>query len=173
MYWKINLNKNWIITYNLESIYCACEFSLLRAWKVATPYFAGKKNVAKNIESTLNSIINLYHQLCDEYLQKVVQPHVGNLYALSSSINSHNSIDVNIKLFDILGRVAIHGLWSYSYLSKEYFLETESLIEGIRKQQDIIIQLINEIIIINRYKILCFYISTYDFVFYILKLLNF
>ncbi|MEM5545809.1 hypothetical protein [Pseudoalteromonas fuliginea] len=128
---------------NLESIYCACEFSLLRAWKVATPYFAGKKNVEKNIESTLNSIINLYHQLSDEYLQKVVHPHVGNLYALSSSINSHNSIDVNIKLFDILGRVAIHGLWSYSYLSKEYFLETESLMEGIRKQQDIIIQLIN------------------------------
>ncbi|PKG37091.1 hypothetical protein [Psychromonas sp. Urea-02u-13] len=128
---------------NLESVYLASEFSVLRAWKIAVPFFSDRKKVSKEIVDTLNTIISLYHQISDDYILKVITPHVGRLYALSSSINSHNPIDINIKLFDILGRLAMYGLWSYSYISKETFQNNPTIKEPIKRQQEIIIQLIN------------------------------
>lgn len=44
-------------------------------------------------------------------------PHADTRHALSSAVGSHAAIDVNLKLFDLVGRMALRGLWLVWQLS--------------------------------------------------------
>jgi len=41
-----------------------------------------------------------------------VVPHAGTLHGLSTAVGGSCSLDVNLKLFDLLGRVGVTGLWT-------------------------------------------------------------
>lgn len=98
---------------NLESAYLSGELALLYGWKIANQY-AGKKNkVSESVKSAFASILSAYRQIAGDYLTKNVLPHVDKLHGLSSAVHASDSLDVNLKLFDILGRLALEGVWSY------------------------------------------------------------
>jgi len=98
---------------NLESAYLSSEMALLHEWKIANQY-AGKKNkVSESVKSAFTSILSVYRQITDDYLTKNVLPHVRKLHGLSSAVHASDSLDVNLKLFDILGRLALEGVWTY------------------------------------------------------------
>jgi len=98
---------------NLEAAYRSAEIALLHGWKIASPYFhrQGKFNLA--IAEALTSLIRTYRHVSDDYLAKVVLPHVSKRHGLSSAVRSHSALDVNLRLFDVLGRLAMTGLWTY------------------------------------------------------------
>ena len=59
--------------------------------------------------------MNVYSQICSLFLSKIM-PHVHKPHALSAAVKPNNAVDVNLKMFDILGRIAIHGIWLHSNL---------------------------------------------------------
>ena len=100
---------------NLESAYLSSELSLLYAWELAKNYFPKETKKAKEINLIFFSIFRVYQQISSDYLQKIF-PHTVKLHALSSAINSSCSIDVNLKMFDLLSRAAMHGIllqWNF------------------------------------------------------------
>ena len=98
---------------NLESAYQSAELTLLHAWQITKNHIAKKTKDARDIQSTFITILNTCYQINKEYLNKCIIPYANKLHVMSSAIQSSCQLDVNFKLFDILGRLAIGGIWDY------------------------------------------------------------
>jgi hypothetical protein len=100
---------------NLECAYRASELTLLHGWNIYRE-FAGKKNKAGEAGgNAFTSIFQAYQQIASSYIAKMV-PHLFKEHALSAAVQGGSPIDANLRMFDLLGRLAIGGLWSYSAL---------------------------------------------------------
>lgn len=96
---------------NIESAYLASECVLLHTWEICKCYIGKKNKTATMIFTSLDSIRNLHFIISNKYIDDFINPHVGNLHALSSAVNPYCGVDTNLKLFDILGRLAMSGIW--------------------------------------------------------------
>lgn len=97
---------------NTESAYRGGEFTLLHAWEVLK-VFAGKRS--KTADSALAAffgVFTTYQTICSAYLDTNITPYAGTLHGVSAAVRSSEYVDVNLKLFDVLGRLALDGLWS-------------------------------------------------------------
>lgn len=112
---------------NLESAFLGSELALLKTWDMCKEIMGKKDKKSKEILSTLHSILLLNNQISRDYLEKCVFPISDNLYALSTAVGGSNPVDVNLKLFDIIGRVSVYGIWVYFQLVQEELKKTESL----------------------------------------------
>ncbi len=98
---------------NTESAYLSSELTLLHAWNIAKLH-AGKNNkTTVAISDAFFSIFTAYHQICSDFLATNVLPHAAKLHGLSSNVAGSCSLDINLKMFDILGRLAVDGIWAY------------------------------------------------------------
>jgi len=96
---------------NLESSYLASEFALLRVWDMAKNLLTKGTKASEDMGLILSELVDLHLQVWEEFIGKKVLPHAGKLHALSAAIRTASPLDVNLKLFDVMGRIALHGLW--------------------------------------------------------------
>ncbi|MCL1041431.1 hypothetical protein L2712_07240 [Shewanella marisflavi] len=115
---------------NLEAAYLSSERALLLAWDKVKGYYTGRNKPSKSFDSLLDT----YQQITDCYVDRCLIPYVGLKYALSHAVHSPCSIDVNIKLFDVLGRLSVKGHWILNSLSKNY--AENSPIDGESEEQE-------------------------------------
>lgn len=98
---------------NLESAYLSSEYAVLAAWNKV------KKNYSRNKPSrAFDSVLDTYQVITDEYVERCLTPYAGIKHAISHAVMSPCSIDVNTKLFDLLGRIAVKGLWILESISR-------------------------------------------------------
>ena len=96
---------------NVEAAFQASEISVLHSWQLLKPQL-GKNDInSKSIQTTVGAIINLNTNIQYYFLEQKIIPHTVNLFALSSASRPSCHLDANLKLFDILGRLALGGLW--------------------------------------------------------------
>ena len=98
---------------NIESAYLSSELALLHAWKIAKAYSAKTTKAAKAVQLAFHSILVVYRQISSQYLGEKILPHTHKRHALSAAVQASCNLDVNLKLFDVLGRLAIGGIWAY------------------------------------------------------------
>lgn len=98
---------------NVESAYLSSELALLHGWRLVSLAAAEAGTLSKPVENAFASIFSAYQQACSEFLSTNVLPHVGKRHAISSAVRGSNGLDVNLKLFDLLGRLGLAGLWHY------------------------------------------------------------
>ncbi|MEL0635217.1 hypothetical protein V6259_00360 [Marinomonas sp. TI.3.20] len=104
---------------NLEPAYLSAEYSLLLAWDIA------KKHPRKpTVKKAFANLLSTYHTITDAYLDKCIHPFVGKKHTISKLISAPCSISINLKLFDILGRLAIKGQWLLFELTESYNKDT-------------------------------------------------
>lgn len=96
---------------NLESPYLASELVLLHIWNLVRPHIGKKSNTDKAIVAVLNYAIQLHLIVASALLERKILPHVGTRDSISMAVQTRASADVNMKLFDILGRIALTALW--------------------------------------------------------------
>ncbi len=101
---------------NLEAAYLSSERALLLAWDKVKNYYTGRNKPSKSFDS----ILDTYQRVTDCYVDRCLIPYVELKYALSHAVHSPCPIDVNIKLFDVLGRLSVKGHWVLDSLSKSY-----------------------------------------------------
>lgn len=97
---------------NLEAAYRISELTILNAWELLRPELGRRTAQNAALTGVLNSAIILYLTVVGEFLEKKVMPHVGVLHGVSSALPAHTALDVNLALFDLLGRLATAGLWT-------------------------------------------------------------
>ena len=140
---------------NLESAYLSAEFTLLNAWEAAKFSFDKQNKVAASTLTTLDSILRLNLQISNQYIEEKIIPHCNSLYAISHAVRPSCATDVNLKLFDVLGRLALTGCWSHWYfqVSEKDVEAGKFFSEAVAKYQDSIKQLIvNNPILFTPYK---------------------
>lgn len=98
---------------NLEAAYVSAELALLCGWRAASAHLDTTRPVAKDMAESFSSLISAYHQACSDFLSVNILPHTVKLHAISAAVQGSSPVDVNLKLFDVLGRLAIAGLWAY------------------------------------------------------------
>ncbi len=103
---------------NVESAFLSSERALLIAWSMEKPLLGKKDKTSKAMFEIFHAIIQLYLQITNYYLKIKIIPHTGKLYALSRAVAPSCALDVNLKLFDTLGRLALSGLWLYCFLGR-------------------------------------------------------
>ena len=98
---------------NIEAAYLSGELTLLYGWKIVSMFTREKESISQTIKEAYFSILYAYESICNEFLMTNVLPYVGKLHTLSSAVGASCGLDVNLKLFDLLGRLATAGIWSY------------------------------------------------------------
>ncbi|KSB91736.1 hypothetical protein AS593_06855 [Caulobacter vibrioides] len=96
---------------NLQAPCKASDLAVLAAWEINRPLLGKTTKAAKALAKGVDEMIRLHVQISAHFLETKILPHVGKRNALSLAVGSRDAIDVNLKLFDLLGQIAVHGLW--------------------------------------------------------------
>ena len=96
---------------NVEAPYRASELAILQVWEMLKGVLPGDTRAARNAAILFNELVTLHFSVWDELYAKKILPHADVRHAVATAVGSHAAIDVNLKLFEIVGRVALRGLW--------------------------------------------------------------
>ena len=95
---------------NLEAAFRVSEYALIRMWG----YCRGSAMTGvlpTGAAEVADQIIGLHLVISTELLNDKVEPHAKRQFALSAAVDSQSAVDVNLALFDLLGRISLAGLW--------------------------------------------------------------
>ena len=138
---------------NIEAAYLCSERAMLVCWSLINSSLSGKSKEAKQLKHSMQRLIVLHNVIADDYLVTYVQPRANIPDGLASAVPSQSALDVNLKLFDVLGRVGARGLW---YLQLTQFLDghgSQEQIDALRNALDSTAMLIANMVVNN--PILC------------------
>ena len=131
---------------NLESAYRSGELTLLHAWSVFKLH-AGKDNqTTRAMKDALLSIFTAYDQICDEFLGVNVLPYADKRHAVSSAVRGSCSLDINLKVFDLLGRLGVAAIWAFTGVQRcpdDESTTREEMLSDIQRYLEAIKALIN------------------------------
>lgn len=133
---------------NLESIYTVSELAVLLCWNVirAQPPRRRPTKHDQALHVLLDQFVKLYLTCSERYLSKTAYKHSEHLHALSTSVRSREAVDVNLALFELLGRLAIRGIWT-AFLSQKLDEEASELAKALKESTahslDTLVKLIN------------------------------
>ncbi|KAA8553761.1 chemotaxis protein [Pseudomonas marginalis] len=96
---------------NLEAPYKACENTILQAWHLISQDLTGNSKLAKEARTTLEELFKLYGVIWEDFYGEKLLPHIAHRDAVAASVDARSSVDVNRKLFETMGRIALRGLW--------------------------------------------------------------
>lgn len=96
---------------NLESAYKAAERSLLHGWDISRAFLGRSTKTGDAMPLVFLSIYSTYHQITSAFLRQNVLPYVHQLHAISTAVHGSSDLDINLKLFDLVGRLGMDGLW--------------------------------------------------------------
>jgi hypothetical protein len=96
---------------NVDAPYRASELVILFVWDLLRPLIGKRSTDAAAVNTVFHQVIQLHLLVASELLDRKIIPHVGKKNVLSFAVHASSAIDINLKLFDILGRVAMTGLW--------------------------------------------------------------
>ncbi|WP_027601764.1 MULTISPECIES: hypothetical protein [Pseudomonas] len=98
---------------NLEAPYRASERVILLAWEHIKVHIDAKqqKKIADDMGNTFALLVDLHFQIWDEFLGEKILPYVHVRHGISAAVNTSTSVDISLKLFETLGRIAQRGLW--------------------------------------------------------------
>ncbi len=102
---------------NVEAPYRVSERVLLEVWHLLKKVVSRSGKTAERAGFILNELVELHFTIWDELFEAKILPHANVRHALSSAVGSHAALDVNLKLFELVGRLALRGLWLVWQLS--------------------------------------------------------
>lgn len=96
---------------NVEGPFRASELASLLAWNLIRGDVEKSTKTSIEIGVAFGQLIDLHFLIWDELLGRKVIPFVGKEHALSTAVGSSSPVDVNLKMFETMGRIAMRGLW--------------------------------------------------------------
>ena len=99
---------------NLDAPYRACELALLHAWDAYRRCPEKPKRRRTERIEILDHVLSLYLSMGQSLLIEKIGPHASKKHALSASVRSRSALDINLSLFETLGRTALLGLWHHA-----------------------------------------------------------
>lgn len=96
---------------NIESPYRASELALLTAWELLRPTLGSNSRETKALSIVVGQMIELHITISMEFIESRVLPYSKIRHGISMATGSRSSLDVNLALFEVLGRIGLAGLW--------------------------------------------------------------
>jgi hypothetical protein len=96
---------------NLEAPYRASELAVLRAWHLVRADIGDRPGAHMKVRMLFAELVDLHFQVWQGLYGKKILPHVSTQHGVSAAVSTNTSVDVNLKLFETLGRISQRGLW--------------------------------------------------------------
>ncbi|MCY4300283.1 MAG: hypothetical protein OXC68_00905 [Aestuariivita sp.] len=132
---------------NLEAPYRCSELAMLYGWDIFAKSFPKSGDPAKAMILALHNLIALHLAIANEFAGKKLLPHAAVKDGLSNAVNSRFPLDVNLALFELLGRLSLTGIWAHYQIEHQTTEQTPDelakLISNLDECADRIIQIIN------------------------------
>ena len=96
---------------NTEAAYLSSERAVLMAWYLVKDHINSKSKPARQLIQSMERLISLHGLIADDYISRYIEPRAKMLHGLASAVPSHASLDVNLRLFELVGRVSARGHW--------------------------------------------------------------
>lgn len=98
-------------TGNIEAPYRASERALLHAWHLVHDDVARTSKASEQIGLAYADLADIHFTIWNALIGEKILPFVDKQHSISVAVNSAASGDVNLKLFETLGRLSMRGLW--------------------------------------------------------------
>lgn len=114
---RIMLIATWIVfswgrdAGNLDVPYDASEQLVLRAWPLLYPIIERDRTRKLEASHVYYAVVSQYLDIWDAFISKKVLPHAGTLHALSFAVGSVEPVDINLAMYDLVGKIALGGLF--------------------------------------------------------------
>ena len=131
---------------NTEAAYLCSEYAILVGWSLIKDHGKGKSKAAGQIRHTFDRLIVLYRVIADDYIERYVKPRAKVLHGLSTSVPSHSYLDVNLKMFDVIGRVGMQGIWNCDLASRVARDGSKEAKESVRSAIERTAELLEDIV---------------------------
>lgn len=128
---------------NLEAAYQASELVLLRSWPHCDNTRLRKGATQQERLTHFDQVLKLHILIANLLLVEKIGPFADKRYALSMAVNSRNSVDINISLFETLGRLSLHGLWLDAISALQDQASAQAMSERADKVLNIAIGMLN------------------------------
>lgn len=115
---------------NTEGAYLCSEYALLVGWSLVRTKLTGRSKAVRQTRETISRLMELHHVIADDYVTAYIVPRSEVRYGLSVAVGSRFPLDINLRLFDLVGRIGMRGLWKISQCQR--LEESEMLIKTIR-----------------------------------------
>lgn len=89
-------------------------------------------------------LANLFLSVGHKLVVEKIGPHADKKFALSNAVRSGSELDVNLALFEVMGRAALLGIWSHFIGVKSEGTQRETHLKQRDEFQNIAVSLINE-----------------------------
>lgn len=96
---------------NTESGFLSSEYAVLVGWSLVKDHIEGKSKAARQLWESMCRLIALHEGIADDYLTRYVEPRAKIPHGLSAAVPTQASLDVNLRMFDLLGRLGMRGIW--------------------------------------------------------------
>ncbi|SHO65799.1 hypothetical protein SAMN02745172_02446 [Pseudoxanthobacter soli DSM 19599] len=96
---------------NLEAPYRASELALLHTWRLVKDDVASSTSMSEKVSECYAHLAELHFMIWNELLGRKIIPFVNFKHAVSVAVHSISTVDINLKLFEVLGRLSMRGLW--------------------------------------------------------------
>lgn len=130
-------------TDNLEAAYRASELVLLRSWPHCDSTRLRKGPTQQERLAHFDQVLKLHMIIAHLLLVEKIGPFANKRYALSMAVNSRNAVDINIALFETLGRLSLHGLWLTAISAGQDEAFAQAMSEGADKVLNLTIGMLN------------------------------
>lgn len=95
---------------NLEAAYRASELALLSGWDILKPTLSTTRKGSRALSTGVHQLVDVHLRIAGHFLNKVMR-HARVRHGISASVRSGSALDVNRKVFELLGRFALTELW--------------------------------------------------------------
>ena len=119
---------------NLDAPLRASEYALLYIWNDCRLVDGEKSKEMEAHWTVLKQTLKLHLLIADLLLVKKLRVYADKPLALSMAVESRSSVDVNLALFDLFGRVSLFGLWQHWHFCHETDEESSGIFEEKRNQ---------------------------------------
>ncbi len=96
---------------NVEAAYRATELALLYAWDLRRGIAKPNSKEGKAINNAVAQIADLHVKTAGELLSRKIIPAALIEDGVSAAVRSSNAVDLNLALFDMLGRLGLLAIW--------------------------------------------------------------
>lgn len=110
---------------NLEAPYRCSELAMLWGWKLTAPFLGKSTAPAKSMASAMTNLMHLHISIANEFVTQKLLPHAAVRDGLATAVNSNFSLDVNLRLFEMMGRLAMTGIWLQFFVDRNTELSDE------------------------------------------------
>lgn len=96
---------------NVEAPYRASELAILSIWELVKPLIDKPSPEHRALATVIDQTVRLHLLIATGFIEEKIAPFCESRDAIGMTVGSRSAVDVSLKLFDLLGRIALTGVW--------------------------------------------------------------